>query len=178
MSKKTKIMKGKKDTTVVDSLIAHSKELLEIRNVTYLIKELIFRIAKGKYNPIESKQTNTKSLLKEFEFRAIELEEHMCNLLKQTYSNQYVLRFSRFHLSSAEMQAGYTSFTVYRNNESRRMILFLSDTTPDFLETIPAGSLVEWDKSLEETYLSRCKSVWKPNSFLDMHFQRLNSIMK
>ena len=179
MGKKEKLIRTKKELTLIESVVENSKERLDINNVINILKSSIFMIAKGKYKPIDSKQTNQKSLLFEFENRRHELEVHMADMLKTAYTHQYEIRFDEFHLSSAEMQAGYTSFTGHRGKEFKRIILFLSDCEPGFpLEPIKEGELREYDEDLEKNYLSHCKPVWTPSSLMDLYKERLKYTIK
>ena len=168
----------KRDKTLIESLIEDSKQLIDVKNVIAIARELLFRVSKCKYKPIDSKQDALKSIIFEYKNRADELESHMANMFKIGYSHQYEIKENRFHISTPEMQAGHMSVTIHKQGKTRKAILFFADVTPDFLDTIKAGEIREYTEELESLYLSHCPSVWNPNSFLEMHFERLKSIMK
>ena len=167
----------KKELSLIESVIEHSKEILDINNTVLLAKALIFTIAKGKYKPLDSQNLNLKSLIKEFETRREELDIRMANMLKGAYSHLYNITFNKFHLSSAQMAAGYAMFSVTKKGESQWVILFLTNCQPDFLEHINAGEIRDYDEQLEKDYLDHCKSAWKPGTLNDLYMEHLKQMM-
>ena len=176
MAKKRTI---KKELSLVEGLIVDSKELINVKNVIAMARELLFRISKGRYRPIDSRQDNLKSMIFEYENRRNELEVHMANMIKVAYSHQYEIKFDKFHLSTGEMQVGHCMLTVHKHKEVKKAVLFLTDTpSSSFGEVIKAGEIREYTEELERDYLSNCPPAWTPNSFSDLHFERLKSIIK
>lgn len=164
---------------MIEGLVADSKELINIKNVIAILREGLFRIAKGKYNPIDSRQDNLKSLIFEYEIQRDSIEVHMANMIKVAYSHQYEIKFDRFHLSTGEMAAGHSMLTVHKHKEVKKAVLFLADTpSSGFGETIKAGEIRIYTEELEREYISNCSPVWESNTISDIYFERLKSMIK
>ena len=168
----------RKEKTLIEGLVEDSKELISINNAIQIACELIFRIARCKFNPIDSKQESTKSTIFELETQRHNLEVHMANMMKAAYSHQYEIKFDTFHLSSGEMQAGHAYLTVHKHNEVKRAILFLSDVNSDFLEPIKAGEIRIYNEELEKHYLSNCAPVWTPDAITTIYLESLKARIK
>ena len=167
----------KKELSLIESIIEHSKEILGINNVILLARAMISEIANGKYNPLDSQNINLKSIIKEFETRREELQVHMANMLKVAYSHQYDINITNFHLSSVQMAAGYAMFAAKKNGETKWVVLFLSDCQPDFLDPIKPGEMYKYTEELEKDYLNHCKPVWTANHFNDLRMENLKIMM-
>ena len=166
----------KKDKTLIEGLVENSKEIINLKNAIHLQSNAVFGIAKCKYRLIESSAPNT--IVKELRARVSEIELHNANAFKVAYSHQYKTNFDKLHFSTVEMQAGYCSLWVGEKKNKRKVILFLSDTTPDFLDTIKEGEIREYDENIEKNYLPHCKPVWKSNSPNDLYLERLKLLIK
>jgi len=167
--------KGKtiqRDKTLIESVIENSKEIVSIKNVIHLLRMTIFAGSKCMYRLID--RSRIKEDLEEYRTRVAELEIHTANMLKAAYSHQFEMKFNAFHLTTAEMQAGHTTFS----KGDKEVVLFLADCTPHFLETIKEGTLVELTDSIERDYLPNCTPVWKPNSLNDLYLEHLKLCIK
>jgi hypothetical protein len=107
-----------------------------------------------------------------------EVAIYNANLFKAAYSHQFKMNFDKLYFSAAEMQAGHISLWLGDKKNRRRVILFLSDVEPGFLEAVKAGELKDYDENIEKNYLPHCKSVWKSESLNDLYLEHLKLLIK
>lgn len=165
----------KNEKTLIGRLIDNSKEIIKLHNVIHLLSESKVAMALCRYNPID--KTPISALIYEYRQRADELKEHNANIMKAVYSKDYAIIGNKFHLSSAEMAAGYT--VLYKKNykgKNVRCVLFLSDVELPFpLDEIKEGEIKVYDEEIEKNYLNHCKPVWEPSSIRDIRMECLKA---
>ena len=164
-----------KELTLIEGLVANSMEIIKLKNSIHLFSEALFSVSKCKYRLIDASAPST--IVKELRGRISEIEISNANAFKAAYSHQYAITLEKLHFTVPEMSAGHVSLYVGKNPK-RRVILFLSDVTPDLLDTIKEGEVKEYDKDLEQLYLPHCKAVWKSNSLNDLYLEHLKLLIK
>ena len=166
----------KRDKTLIESLIDNSKEIIGLKNSLQFESVFIYAISKCKYSLISDNDPRT--ILKELRARITEIEMHNANMFKAAYSHQYKIIFDKLHFTAVDMAAGI--FTVYVGDEKsrRKVVLFLSDVTAAFMDTIKEGELRDYNESMEKTIFPHCKPVWKATSLQDLYLEHLKQVIK
>jgi len=162
----------KNDKTLIESVIDNSKEIINLNHVITLLIQSLAQMAICKYKPIDS--DCIRATIKEYRRRVRELKVLNASMFKAFYTHQAIITNDEFHLTSAEMQAGFI-FVHKKNYEGKtiRCVLFLSGVSSAFLDTIEEGEIREYTEEIEKHYLSLCKPVWTPKSRREIYLEAL-----
>lgn len=173
MSKKKII---KRELTLIEGVVENSKEIIKIKNVIHLLEQTVFAASRCKYRLISHQ--SLKDAIKEYRVRIEEIQTHNANMMKLTYTNQYIVLLNKFHITRSELLQGYIKMSKRSGNKIIDVILFLSDVESGFLEPIKEGEIREHTEELEKLYLSNCKSLWNEPSIDEIYLKKLKKTLK
>lgn len=160
--------KIKRELTLIESVVEHSKEIILIKDTIRAYKEALYRSSRTRFRPIDL--ASIRGIIKEYELKLDEARVHCANLMKAAYSKRYIVIGNRWHLSSTDMAAGF----CWIIKEKVECILFLSKNEDAFLEPIEAGEIHPYEKVKDR--LSKSKSVWKSNTIKELYLQKYQEI--
>jgi len=166
MSKAAKI---KKEPTLIESVIAHSKEIIGLKQTKRAFVEALGRAARQRFRPIDL--DSIRSIIKEYDLKIDEARQHCGTLMRGAYSKDYAVLGSRWHLSKMDMAAGWCWITIAGDREC---ILFLSKNEDAFLDTINPGEIHEYESVKDR--LCHSESVWNRGSVNELLLQKYQEI--
>jgi hypothetical protein len=179
MSNQTKTLK--KDVTLLESAIEHSKEIVGIKIAMRKLQEFIFLSARLRFRPIDI--SSASGMLREYRMKISEAEGHCANILRAEYSKDGLVIDDKFHFSAMEMSAGFVLVdkrgyrkTAKGKPESYRetYVLFLGKNEDAFLETIEPGEIHPLREVQDR--LIYTQPAWKKNSVLELYLQKYKEV--
>jgi hypothetical protein len=163
------VPKIKKELTLIESIVEHSKEIIGIKATILAYKQGLNCSSYLRYRPIDLSAVRT--LIKEYELRLEEMLMQTGNLMKARYSKDMIVLGDTWHLSKTDMAAG---FAWIKKNNDPNYILFLTDNVDPFLDTIKAGEIHPYQEVKDR--LKNCTPAWKSSSIRELYLQKYKEI--
>jgi hypothetical protein len=138
--------KLKKELSLIDSAIVHSKTIINLKIALKEQRKVLFLCARSNIHLHIADQI--KSIIGELEYNIHQLEENVSKILRKALKGKRIIIPEKFYFSGSDLKAGYVyvdELVTLTDNKTVRVskYLLLSDCSKDILEFKSGDLLTE-----------------------------------